>query len=410
MKKAVLAGIRLSENEQEFNAAMEETAALCDACGIEVVSAITQSSRSIDKNTGFRSGKLNELCAAAKELDVDLIVFHNPLSIIIAQRIAAKAGINVIDRTALILDIFADRARSTQAKLQVEMARLQYDLPRVLNSETDASGHERGGSAYNRGAGEMRSRLVARQYGKRISQLKKELEKIKKQKYQDERRRTRTMMRRAALFGYTNAGKSSLMNAMIDASSGQGKQVFEKDMLFATLDTSVRMIPWASKAFLLYDTVGFVSNLPHTLIDAFQATLDAARDADLLIHVIDCSDPEWQRKAEISEDTLKQIHADHIPVLRVFTKSDLCKNKEDFPLCVSALTKEGMKEFMDRVIDELYPEESAVRVLIPYDKMALADQYRAVLTIKEIDHTEEGMICDLKGPQRYTDAFRNMRI
>ncbi len=411
MKTAVLAGIRLEENEQEFKAAMDETASLCHACGIEIVSVITQASRSSDPETAFRKGKFKELCAAAKELDVDLIIFHNSLRIIVAQRISKEAGVNVIDRTALILDIFADRARSKQAKLQVELARLQYDLPRVLQSTADESGHERGGSAYNRGAGEMRSSLVQRRYGQRMAQLKKEIEKIKKQKYQDERRRTRTMMRRAALIGYTNAGKSSLMNAMIEMGEGQGKHVYEEDMLFATLDTSVRMIPWSSRKFLLYDTVGFVSDLPHSLIDAFQATLDAARDADLLIHVIDGSDPEWQRKADISEDTLKQIGAGDIPILKVFTKADLMGEvPEDGMIHVSSLTKQGMNEMMDRLMNELYPDESRIRVMVPYEKMAMAAEYRAVLKMKTVEETEEGMILELSGPARYTDAFRNMRI
>ena len=293
----------------------------------------------------------------------------------------------------------------------MELARLQYDLPRVLQSTADESGHERGGSAYNRGAGEMRSSLVQRRYGQRMAQLKKEIEKIKKQKYQDERRRTRTMMRRAALIGYTNAGKSSLMNAMIEMGEGQGKHVYEEDMLFATLDTSVRMIPWSSRKFLLYDTVGFVSDLPHSLIDAFQATLDAARDADLLIHVIDGSDPEWQRKADISEDTLKQIGAGDIPILKVFTKADLMDEvPEDGMIHVSSLTKQGMNEMMDRLMNELYPDESRIRVMVPYEKMAMAAEYRAVLKMKTVEETEEGMILELSGPARYTDAFRNMRI
>lgn len=258
----------------------------------------------------------------------------------------------------------------------------------------------------------MRSRLVQRRYSERIASLKKELDKIKTQKYQDERRRTRTMMRRAALVGYTNAGKSSLMNAMIKAGSGQGTEVYEEDMLFATLDTSVRMIPFKGRKFLLYDTVGFVSDLPHTLIDAFQATLDAARDADLLIHVIDASDPSYERKTQITEDTLRQIKADDIPLLRVYTKSDLCQNDivMEQGMLVSAKTGEGIEQFMEKMLDTLYPAEDCILCLIPYEKMALADSYRAVLSIQTIENTEEGVICELRGPYRYTAAFRDLRI
>ncbi|MBR3349465.1 MAG: GTPase HflX [Solobacterium sp.] len=412
MKRAVLAAIRIDQSESEFDAALLETESLCEACEINVIAKFTQNSRSMDPNTGFRSGKLKEISAYCAECDPDLIVFHNPISIQISERVSAACGVNVIDRTALILDIFAARARSTQAKLQVEMARLQYDLPRALNSSADEAGHERGGSAYNRGAGEMRSRLVQRKYSERIASLRKDLEKIKKQKYQDERRRTRTMMRRVALVGYTNAGKSSLMNAMIKAGSGMGTEVYEEDMLFATLDTSVRMIPFKGRKFLLYDTVGFVSDLPHTLIDAFQATLDAARDADLLVHVIDSSDPMYERKADITADTLKQIHADEIPLIRVYTKSDLCKNDivMEQGMLVSAKTGEGIEEFMEHMLNTLYPLEDCVKCLIPYNKMAMADAYRSVLIINTIEHTEEGMICELRGPRRYTAAFRNMKI
>jgi GTP-binding protein HflX len=219
------------------------------------------------------------------------------------------------------------------------------------------------------------------------------------------------MMRRAALIGYTNAGKSSLMNAMIEMGEGQGKHVYEEDMLFATLDTSVRMIPWASRKFLLYDTVGFVSDLPHTLVDAFQATLDAARDADLLIHVIDGSDPQWQRKADISEDTLKQIGAGDIPLMRVFTKSDLMEEiPDDGMIHVSSLTRAGMDQMMDTVLERLYPDESRIRCLVPYDKMSAVSDYRSVLLMKTIEETEEGVVYEISGPSRYTDAFRSMRI
>ena len=410
MKKAVLAGIRTDQRETDFNAAMNETESLCRACDIEVCAVIVQTSRSMDPNTAFRSGKLNELAALVSETEAELVVFHNPLRIQTAERISAAADVNVIDRTALILDIFAKRARSTQAKLQVEMARLQYDLPRELNSSADESGHERGGSAYNRGAGEMRSRLIRRTYSSRIAALKKELEKIRKQKYQDERRRTRTLMRRAALVGYTNAGKSSLMNAMLKI-GGAGKSVYEEDMLFATLDTSVRMIESGSRKFLLYDTVGFVSDLPHSLIDAFQATLDAARDADLLLHVIDSSDEEWQRKAEITEDTLREIGAGDIPVLRIFTKCDLAEHTPDEErIYVSSVTGEGTERMMNEILIRLYPPEETIVCRIPYDRMGTADRYRAALIMKEIESTQDSVIMRITGPKRYTEAFADYRI
>ena len=250
----------------------------------------------------------NDLSIDLEKMDVDLVVFYNSLSVQMAERISAVVGCNVIDRTALILDIFSSRARSRQAKLQTEMARLQYDLPRLLNSDNDRE-RERGGGVTNRGSGEMRSAIVARKYQKRIQDLKQELKKIESQRQMDERRRSKTLLRRVALVGYTNAGKSSFMNCLIQNTEASGNAVFEKDMLFATLDTSVRKIVYDKKTFFLYDTVGFVSDLPHTLVEAFKSTLDAARDADLLVEIVDVSDDDYETKMEVTENTLREIGA-----------------------------------------------------------------------------------------------------
>jgi GTP-binding protein HflX len=411
MKKVILAGISLGKNTLEFADRMRETASLCHAAGLEILETVTQQSRSIDPNTAFRSGKLQELSQLCHELDPDLVIFHNGLSIRMQDRIADICGVNVIDRTSLILDIFAKRARSKAATMQVEMARLQYDLPRILNESADQAGHERGGSAYNRGAGEMRSDLIARQYAGRIAALKQELKKIEKQRWQDERRRTRTLMRRVALVGYTNAGKSSLMNAMIERSSQQGGRVMEEDMLFATLDTSVRMITCGARKFLLYDTVGFVSDLPHTLIDAFKSTLDAARDADLLIHVADASDPACADKIQITEETLKEIGADGIEVLRVYNKCDLLSDSSQIDgLKISCKTGAGMDEFMQVLIDKLYPKEDSAMILLPYDRIAMIDMYKTAVDIKILENREDGMVVSLQGPSRYLAAFRNYRL
>lgn len=405
VKKAVLAGVCLKDTEENFQMKMEECASLCQACDLEVAGTIIQNSQSMDQKTAFRKGKLEELAALVSQTDADLVIFYNSLRVQMAERIASVCQSEVIDRTALILDIFSRRARSRQAKLQTEMARLQYDLPRILNSDNDRE-RSRGGSVTNRGAGEMRSSLVARKYQNRIQDLKKELKKIDIQRSQDERRRSKTMMRRAALVGYTNAGKSSLLNALMRFSSAQGTEVMEKDMLFATLDTSVRMIHAKSHSFLLYDTVGFVSDLPHTLIDAFHSTLDSARDADLLIHVIDASDPAWSEKAQITRDTLDEIGAGEIPVLTVYSKIDLCRGETSFEgIRVSSRSGEGIDELSESIVNHLYPKENSIRCHIPYDRMAMLDAYRQVLEVDSGACDEEGMDVTLSGPQRYLDAF-----
>ncbi len=406
----MIAGVCLKEKKREFESKMSELRALCEACGIEPCAEAAQNSRSMDPSTAFRSGKADELKELCEATGAELVVFLNPLSIQTAQRLSAVCGVEVIDRTALILDIFSQRARTKQAKLQTEMARLQYDLPRLLDTDND-SGHERGGSATNRGAGEMRSRLIERRYAARIRTLKEELEKIRKQRWQDERRRTRTMMRRAALVGYTNAGKSSLMNAFLSLRENTGTDVSAEDKLFATLDTSVRMIRYDARSFLLYDTVGFVSDLPTELVEAFRSTLDAARDADLLIHVIDASDPMYEEKTAVTEETLKLIGADHIPVVRVYNKCDLT----DEALLpegnhISCLKETGVREFLKNVCDLLYPEEECADFLIPYDKMAMVDSYKTSLVFEKLEDCEGGMMFRIRGPKRYLAAFREMKM
>ena len=411
VKKAVLAGVCLKDSEENFESKMRECVSLCEACDLEVKGTIIQNSRSMDQKTAFRKGKLEELNNLVAMTDADLVIFYNPLRVQMAERIADACGTEVIDRTSLILDIFSKRARTKQAKLQTEMARLQYDLPRILNSDNDNRERSRGGSVTNRGAGEMRSSLVARKYQNRIQDLRKELGKIDNQRSQDEHRRSKTMMRRAALVGYTNAGKSSVLNALMRSSSAQGTQVLEKDMLFATLDTSVRMIRSHSHSFLLYDTVGFVSDLPHTLIDAFHSTLDSARDADLLIHIIDASDPDWSMKAEITKETLREIGAGEIPVLTVYNKTDLLAKEHAFEgICISAKTGEGLDHLSDEIVRHLYPAENTIHCRIPYDRMAMLGAYRQVLNVHTDDADEQGVQVTLTGPQRYLDAFRTYTI
>lgn len=410
MKKIILAGVCLKESQKQFQEKMDECIALAEACNLEVADTITQKSDSMDTRFAFHSGKLEELRVLVQYHNAELVVFLNTLTVQSAKRIAEACECEVIDRTALILDIFSKRARSKQAKLQTEMARLRYDLPRVLASDNDTE-RERGGVVNNRGSGEMRSQIIARKYQRRIQDLKEELEKIEIRRTQDERRRNKTMIRRVALVGYTNAGKSSLMNCLLKETNAIGNQVYEEDMLFATLDTSVRNIESRGKSFLLYDTVGFVSDLPHTLIDAFKSTLSAAKDADLLIHVIDVSDPDYEKKISVTNQTLQEIGAGEIPVLRVFNKVDLLNDTENIAgLCVSCRNETNIEKVLDKILELLYPEEENVICHLPYDKIYMFDEYKKVLNIEMIDCDEEGMHLSLKGPHRYIKAFEKYQI
>lgn len=410
MKKAVLAAVCTADKKQGFTSAMQETRELCNACGIEVIGECIQQSNSIDPRTVLRSGKLQELAEMAKQTDADGIIFYNPLSVAQAQRISAAAeGLDVIDRKALILDIFSLRARSAQAKIQTEVARLEYDLPKLLQDNME-SDHARGGTFNNRGAGETRSVIIRRCYEARISALKAELKQIEAHQETDQAKRKKSALKSVALVGYTNAGKSSLMNAILKTTDRPDRAVFEKDMLFATLDTSIRNIAYKNRQFLLYDTVGFVSDLPHELIDAFKSTLDAARDADLLLIVEDISDPLKAQKTAITMETLKEIHADSIPVLHVHTKADLAESSDELKgICVSSLTMQGIDALLDEIDRALYPSDVTMLCLVPYAQMALIDRGKKTLNIRILESTEEGIRLQASGTKEHMKIFEPYR-
>ncbi len=410
MKRVVLAGVSLKSDRTRFEYAMEEMRALCDALKLEAVTEVTQQSNSMDPGYAFRKGKLEELKAAVKETEADTVIFYNTISVLTAQRISAFVEVPVIDRTALILDIFSLRARSREAILQTELARLKYDLPKLLEDHSESEEHSRA-SYNNRGAGEMRSAVIRRKYARRMEDLKEELEKIAVRKDQDERRRNKLLIRRAALVGYTNAGKSSLLNAMIEEGSTKGQPVYTEDMLFATLDTSVRMVNAGSRRYFLYDTVGFVSDLPHDLVEAFRSTLDAARYADLLIHVIDCSDPRREEKAAITDETLKQIGAGDIPQIRVYNKIDLAKEPELFTgNAVSCRFGTGIRELKEKAADLLYPDQIQRKCHVPYDRISVVDSYRNILNVTEEGWDEEGGYYTFSGPKNFVEAFRDYYV
>ncbi len=409
MEKVILAHIYRPDEKTEAVSYLAECRSLCEACGLEVLAEVTQQSESADPRTAFRRGKLEELRRTVSETGADGVVFAYRLTVAATNRIADYCGVPVIDRTALILQIFSARAKTKQAKLQVESARLQYALP-ALADHDEIQTHQRGGGYANRGAGEMRSAVIKRRYQSRIRELKQELKAIERENNVAERRRQKTLLGRCALVGYTNAGKSSLMNALLEKCGFSGRNVEAADMLFATLDTSVRSIRWNSKEFLLYDTVGFVSDLPHELVEAFHTTLASARNADLLLHVIDASDPLYARKREITEETLKQIGAEDIPVLRVYTKTDLTDEKAFGGIMVSSVTGEGLENLLEEIQKRLYPADEEMTCLVPYDKMKLVSEGRKILHMETVEEREEGIVLRISGPASFLRPFAKYRI
>ncbi|HSP23335.1 MAG TPA: GTPase HflX, partial [Planococcus sp. (in: firmicutes)] len=292
MEKAILVGVQLQQ-DLHFEYEMEELRNLAEACEVEVVGEVMQNLDRIHPATYVGKGKVEEIKAFYEEAEANLIIFNDELSPSQIRNLEEELECKVIDRTMLILDIFSRRAKTREAQVQVELAQLQYMLPRLVGLRASL-GRQGGGSSggfSNRGAGETKLELDRRKIEDQLSKLHKELEHIRAQRETQRKQRTRTGTPVVSLVGYTNAGKSTIMNGML-AKTGQGeeKKVFEKDMLFATLDTSVRKIVLEDhKHFLLSDTVGFVSKLPHHLVKAFRSTLEEARNSDLLLHVVDVS-------------------------------------------------------------------------------------------------------------------------
>lgn len=407
-KKVVLAYIYPKKNRSSAKHLLEETTLLCEACGFQVCDTLIQEKDRLDAKTGFYKGKLEELKAILAYQEASTVVFCNDLPIAIGMRLSQYLDCEIIDRTSLILHIFSLRAKTKQAKLQVELARLQYALPRQSEPE-DIQTHERGGSFSNRGAGEMRSTRIKKRYQARIAQLKKELKIIAKENESAEHRRQKSALARVGIVGYTNAGKSSFMNAVLKQCKVAKKEVEAKDMLFATLDTYVRHISYQGTEFLLYDTVGFVSNLPHELIEAFQTTLKSAIDADLLVHIIDLSDEAYEEKTQVTEETLRQIHAGDIPCIRVYNKKDLVKDVV-VENAISCKTGEGIQEILEQIIQRIYPSEETIQCLIPYDKIAMVMEGKKTIAMKNLEATTDGMKLELSGEKTRLIPFRKYQI
>jgi len=406
-EKAILVGVNL-KNQEDFTNSMEELFNLADACDVEAVGEVTQKMTRVNKSHYLGKGKIEELLVLLHEKNANMVIFNDELSPSQIRNIEAILQCRVIDRTILILDIFAQRAKTREAQLQVEVTRLQYMLPR-LSSLGESLGRQGGGSGQNnKGAGETKIELNRRKIENRVILLNQELETLVSQRQNQRKKRKKKEIPVIALVGYTNAGKSTIMNAIIDKFNGSiDKLVFEKDMLFATLETSVRNIKLPdNKSFLLTDTVGFISKLPHELVKAFRSTLEEVSEADLLIHVVDYSDPYYKQQVDVTTETLKELGADNIPVIYAYNKTDLVQNEilnegekeenEEECIYISAKKKVGIDTLVNAIEKRVFTNYMDCNMLIPYGKEDIISYLYDNANIKSTTYEGNGILVSLE--------------
>lgn len=408
--RAILVGLDQGGNDLDFERSMDELKELTRAIDIEVACTVTQSLPNPDRSTYIGSGKVEEIRNSLDVFEADIIIFNDTLSPMQIRNLEKALDTEVIDRTGLILQIFAKRAKTKEAREQVEYAQLQYMLPRLAHMRTSLS-RQGGGSGRlsNKGSGEKQLELDRRRIEHRMAELRRDLTAIEKERDTQRGRRLRSGLPRISLVGYTNAGKSTIMNNLLRLYGGEGfdeKQVLEKDMLFATLDTSVRKISAPGhRPFLLSDTVGFISELPHALVKAFRSTLEEAKYADLLLQVIDFSDPEYRYHMDVTKETLAEIGAGDIPVIYVFNKSDVVQDEQeqsgqlvmpvprsmDDRIYISAREDESLNTLIELIEKKLSENENDCELLIPYSEGGILSLLTGKGVVKNSEYLEEGI-------------------
>lgn len=402
---AILAGIQLRE---DISYSMEELAGLAEADGVAVAGQMIQSLERPNTATLIGKGKVEELAELCRNMEADMVIFNDELSGVQLRNLEEALEVRVIDRTILILDIFADRAVSREGKLQVELAQLQYRMPRLTGFGRSLS--RLGGGIGTRGPGEKKLETDRRHIAGRIDDIKVELARIGKTRQVQRSGREKSQIPVVALMGYTNSGKSAIMNRLLQLSEREDKTVSSQNMLFATLDTQHRKITLEQGSeFILIDTVGFVSRLPHSLVEAFKSTLEEVRYADLLIHVVDSSYENRDFYMEVTNKVIEQIGAGDKDQIVAYNKMDIAKS---VPLDVSghevvylsAKTGENINVLVEKIREKIFGGRVEMTLLIPYQRGDITSYLCENAQIFSMEYEEEGTL--LHGKLEREDALR----
>ncbi|MCM1007352.1 MAG: GTPase HflX [Ruminococcus flavefaciens] len=388
--KTVLACVDTGEFDAETS--INELAELAETANAEVVGTVIQKKTSYDPATCMGAGRLQELKEQLEPLEAELVVFDHELTGIQVRNIEEILDVRVIDRTTLILDIFAQRARTKEGKLQVELAQQKYRLPRLTGMGTALS--RLGGGIGTRGPGETKLETDKRHIRRRISYLESELEELKKHRSFSRSRRKKDGVLCAAIVGYTNVGKSTLLNALTDAG------VLAENKLFATLDITSRSVELPDgRTVMLIDTVGLIRRLPHNLVEAFKSTLEEAAAADVILNVQDLSSPERIQQAEVTEKLLGELGCGDIPKINVMNKLDAAIDadtvfEDDSTVLISAKERIGFDKLLDRIAEKLPETAKRMTLLVPYERTAFIGKIREDGRIFSEEYTENGTLID----------------
>lgn len=391
MERILLAGVSLG-NEEETIESLSELAELTKTAGGEVVRTVWQNREQIHPGTYVGKGKLSEIKHIIEEDNIDAVVCDDELSPAQLRNLNEYLDIKVLDRTIMILDIFAMRARTSEGKIQVELAQLKYRSSRLVGLRSSLS--RLGGGIGTRGPGEKKLEMDRRIIRERISALNRELEGIKKSRFVARKKRLESKMPLACIVGYTNAGKSTLLNELT------GAGVLSEDKLFATLDATTRVYEYEDgQEILLTDTVGFINKLPHHLIDAFRSTLEEAKYADIILHVVDISNPDYARHMDVVYDTLNILDVKDKPVITVYNKVDKLSDditngkdaKSDVTIRISARNHEGFDTLLDEIKNLLNNRMVYVEKVVPYSEAGKIQNIRSRGQLLYEEYTEEGI-------------------